>query len=120
VNKPKTLRSTSAYRSLIERAGTFRVAHVLQDLTQAKRIGFESMPSEGEEILPAVCGPATHFNANGRLVIRRDLPKESQSRMIWTSWKDWHGQTHNGMQTSRHRFAVRLNSGVRHHVGRLS
>jgi hypothetical protein len=65
----------------------------------ARIIGFDGMPDEGDSILPATSGPATIFNAHGKEIVRRDLPMETRSRMINTSWQDWHGQTHYGIQT---------------------
>jgi hypothetical protein len=64
----------------------------------ASRVGFSAAADEGESIVPAVVGPSTAFNAQGREVIRKDLPMETRSRMIHTSWQDWHGQTHHGTQ----------------------
>ncbi len=96
---PKQVRSLSIYKKVIERLPEFRlVSPSLTDAT-ARSIGFDGIPGVGDSILPLVIGPATEFNARGKEVVRRDLPKETKSRMIYTSWKDWHGQTHDGVQT---------------------
>jgi hypothetical protein len=92
------LRTLSVYRTAIERLGSFRIVSPIGTIPLAGRIGFDGMPNEGDSIVPLAIGPATSFNANGRVVVRSDLPKETQSRMIWTSWNDWHGQRHDGMQ----------------------
>jgi hypothetical protein len=95
----KKLRTLSVYRRAIERLPEFRL--ISPNLTEqlARIIGFDGMPVEGDSILPASSGPATFFNAHGKEIVRRDLPMETRSRMINTSWQDWHGQTHYGVQT---------------------
>ena len=95
---PKQVRTLSVYRKLIERLPEFRL--VSPELTEdlAAKIGFEEYPAPGQEILPLVVGKATSFNSNGRERVRRDLPMETYSRMIHTSWQDWHGKTHTGIQ----------------------
>lgn len=94
----KRVRTTSAYQQAIARYPEFRVVGPVIDLDLAKKVGFVALPEEGEAIVPMAVGPATAFNANGREVVRRDLPMETYSRMIFTSWEDWHGQTHTGTQ----------------------
>lgn len=95
----KQLRTLSVYRKIIERLPMFRL--ISPPLTEelAKKVGFESLPTEGDAILPVAIGKSTTFNAHGKEIVRRDLPMETLSRMINTSWKDWHGQTHYGTQT---------------------
>ena len=96
---PKQVRTLSVYRKIIERLPEFRL--VSPNLTDnlARGIGFDGIPEVGDSILPAANGPATAFNAHGKEIVRRDLPMETRSRMINTSWRDWHGQTHHGIQT---------------------
>ena len=56
-----------------------------------KKVGFGTHPTEGETVLPAVCGPVSRFNAEGREDIRRDLPMEELTyERLWT-WNEWHG-----------------------------
>lgn len=96
---PKKLRTLSIYRKIIERLPEFRlISPQLTDLI-SEAIGYDGVPAEGDSILPASSGRATYFNAHGKEVVRRDLPMETRSRMINTSWKDWHGRTHYGVQT---------------------
>lgn len=96
---PKQIRTLSVYRKLIERLPQFRlVSHNLTD-GLARGVGFDGIPEVGDSILPISSGPATTYNAHGKEIVRRDLPMETRSRMINTSWKDWHGQTHYGIQT---------------------
>lgn len=97
--KPKKLRSLSVYAPTIQRLGRFRVVHAVpEDQATLAAIGFDTSPSEGDAIVPAPTGPVSAYNANGREVVRRDLPKVTESRMIWTTWQDWHGQEHSGTQ----------------------
>jgi hypothetical protein len=91
------LRTLSVYRQVIERLGTFRVVSPSINDHILARVGVVEL-AEGYSILPKVVGPATSFNAEGKDIVRKDLPIETKSRMIHTSWKDWHGQTHSGTQ----------------------
>lgn len=95
----KQVRTLSVYRKIIERLPQFRL--VSPNLTDrlARGVGFDGVAEEGDSILPISSGPATTFNAHGKEIVRRDLPMETLSRMINTSWRDWHGQTHHGIQT---------------------
>lgn len=96
---PKYVKTLSIYRKIIERLLEFRLVSPPLTDRLARTLGFDSTPSEGDSILPASIGRATNFNAHGKEIIRRDLPMETRSCMINTSWKDWHGQTHHGVQT---------------------
>jgi len=94
----KQVRTLSVYRKAIERLPEFRL--VSPPLTEKllSALGFDDAPAEGDSIIPIASGAATLFNAYGREVVRRDLPKETLSKMVSTSWQDWHGQTHYGIQ----------------------
>lgn len=93
----KSIRSLSIYEATINKLVTFRVTHKLPtDPIKLLSLGFSVSPTEGESIIPIPIGPYSAFNANGREIIRRDLPKTSQSRMVWSTWKDWHGNSHSG------------------------
>ena len=95
----KTVRSLSIYEPTIQRLGEFRVVHPLpEDPERLRELGFDGNPADGESIVPSQVGPISTFNANGREIVRKDLPKVSQSRMVWASWNDWHGNPHSGMQ----------------------
>jgi len=94
----KQIRTLSVYRKIIERLPEFRLVSPTLTIRLARTVGFQGIPSEGDSILPIAIGAATTFNANGKEVVRRDLPMETRSRMINTSWQDWHGQTHHGIQ----------------------
>lgn len=97
--KLKSVRTLTIYESTIQRLGIFRVVHALPtDPETLRGLGFANAPDEGDSLIPSPIGPVSAFNANGREVLRRDLPKVSQSRMVWGSWNDWHGNPHSGMQ----------------------
>lgn len=76
----KKLRTLSVYRKVIERLPEFRL--ISPSLTEqlAGSLGFDGMPAEGDSILPASSGPATFFNANGKEIVRRDLPYDAYLR----------------------------------------
>ena len=60
-----------------------------------KRAGFEPSPSAGDTILPAIRGPVSRLNSEGRWIVHRDQPKESRYiRTVFWSWKDWGGNEH--------------------------
>lgn len=94
----KTLRSLSAYETLIHKLGEFRIVHALPNDEQLREIGFATSPNEGESVLPAPIGKISEFNSNGKLIVRKDLQKVRESRMSWRTWNDWHGNPHSGSQ----------------------
>ncbi|MDP9141715.1 MAG: hypothetical protein M3O62_13085 [Pseudomonadota bacterium] len=61
-------------------------------------LGLKSQPAEGDQILPGTMGRFTNFNANGKVIVRKDLPKVPESFMVWRRWNDWHGNPHSGVQ----------------------
>lgn len=95
---PKSIRSLSIYEATIQRLGEFRVVHTLPSAETLCALGLDEHPTEGESLIPSPVGPVSHFNANGREIVRKDLPKISQSRMVLAKWSDWHGNPHSGLQ----------------------
>jgi hypothetical protein len=59
---------------------------------QIEKIGIGMPAKVGESVLPSVIGPATRFNAEGRQLVRRDLPMETAHRQILWTWKEFHGR----------------------------
>ncbi len=57
-----------------------------------KRIGFSVTPSVGDGILPAIIGPFSRFNAEGKWIVHRDQPKETASREVMWHWDEWRGR----------------------------
>lgn len=93
-----SVRGLSVYEESIRRLERFCVTHPAPESAQMlSMLGFHQAPEEGQQILPGSMGPFTDFNVNGRIVVRTDLPKASESRMVWGRWKDW-GQSHPGIR----------------------
>lgn len=64
----------------------------LTNMTSILRAGFTNNLNIGEQILPAVVGRVSNFNANGGCFIHRNLPKETVYREV--DVKDWRGDYH--------------------------
>lgn len=92
------IRSLSKYGSAIRRLGEFRI--VCRSPTEAMldKVGFSNPPSSGDSILPNSVGSYSDFNANGKYIVRKDLPKVRKTFMVWRTWNDWHGNPHSGTQ----------------------
>jgi hypothetical protein len=67
----------------------------LSDISNYKirllELGFSASCIVGESVLPKISGRISHFNANGKEKIRRDLPKETVYHMREHTYKEWHG-----------------------------
>lgn len=95
----KTVRNLVPYEAVLQKLSTFRLVAALPDGSgDLKELGFETAPKEGDSILPAGLGKISDYNANGKILIRKDLPKVRDSRMGWRTWNDWHGNPHSGVQ----------------------
>ena len=72
----------------------FRVVAAVASMPEGKltAAGFSTNPPPGDTILPAAVGTVTDYNANGRYVVRKDLPKEERyiTTVEWT-WEEWAG-----------------------------
>lgn len=60
-------------------------------LVRIQSIGFSQNPQVGEQILPAILGPTSRFNSNGKFNIRKDLPKEEFWMERYWKRRDWQG-----------------------------
>ena len=97
--KGKSIRSLTKYLPQIGGGKPFRVGlPVNGNEVRLEELGFPKNLDAGTSILPAVVGRISEFNAQGRDIVRKDLPKITKSRMIHTSWNDWHGYPHSGIQ----------------------
>src|SRR5690554_6802864 len=56
-----------------------------------KAVGLGSHPAAGDTVLPAARGPVSRFSAEGREIVRRDLPMEQVTRQALWTWNEWHG-----------------------------
>jgi hypothetical protein len=54
-------------------------------------IGFSEALTIGEMILPAIVGPISRFNAEGKQIVRRDLEMETAYRQVEWHWTEFHG-----------------------------
>ncbi|UUM31792.1 hypothetical protein [Vibrio japonicus] len=62
-------------------------------------IGFDDYLQDGLQLVPAQIGKYTSFNADGKEVVRKDLPLQPEPVSFHTSWKDGHGNEHSGTCT---------------------
>ncbi len=60
-------------------------------INRISAIGFTPDAKTGEQILPAVVGSISRFNANGKFKVRRDLPKEEYYIERYWKKRDWRG-----------------------------
>ena len=68
-----------------------KMEHVPNSLL--KQIGFSSAPVNGETVLPApLFGPISRYNADGRVMVHKDLPMETAYRQIEWHWTEWRGR----------------------------
>lgn len=85
----KRIRSADRYLSGIDEGERFFVglSNLQNFRNKLNRAGFPENLQEGGQILPAVIGPITRFNANGSYISLKDLPKETVYRqMTITGW----------------------------------
>lgn len=96
----KSVRSLDKYEAVLTKFPSCRlsVPLPLHDDVLAL-LELSSQPEVGDSFLPPAVGKVTEFNANGRIIIRKDLPKITETRASWRRWEDWHGQEHTGIQT---------------------
>ncbi len=77
----------------------FIIAIEKLDKKQLLQLGFDEDLNVGDYLMPSVSGKFTHFNVNGRINIRKDLPMEPESIMFYGSSRDWHGGIHQSIRT---------------------
>ncbi|MGR2662646.1 hypothetical protein ACUXVY_13735 [Chromobacterium haemolyticum] len=97
-----TIRSAKSILALVGKKTTFHFStpvNANQDILT--RIGFTDPIANGMEIIPKGIGKFTTFNANGKEIIRDDLPKETVYKMIWGTTRDWHGNLHSQLQNRK-------------------
>lgn len=67
-----------------------------QDLQN--KTGIHHLQHDGDSILASAIGKVSSFNVSGRETKRKDLPLIKKSILQYRTWKDWHGQEHDGIQ----------------------
>jgi hypothetical protein len=96
----KRIRNLNNYLPGFKVGRDFRVGVIVDSDIQRilHKVGFPEQVSAGESLVPAPVGAVSEFNAHGRDLVRRDLPKQPKSYMVHTTWNDWHGHSHSGIQ----------------------
>lgn len=90
--KKKFILSIDNYISHLLPGDSIRIVVEEEVTHNLSSIGFSSPPVDGETVLPAVRGNVSKFNAEGRYITRKDLPKELRyiNTVEWT-WEQWDG-----------------------------
>lgn len=94
VIRQKRIRNPNRYLAHVPEGTAVRFG-VRLDTVAPERLavlGLKRAPEPGDAFLPAVIGPVSRFNANGKAVVRRDLEMETAYRQIEWSWTQWHGR----------------------------
>ncbi|SQD77859.1 hypothetical protein [Moritella yayanosii] len=99
--KAKSVRSMSKVVKIVGDKQHIRLAISINDLSKDTllKLGFNSDLNIGDSLMPTAIGKFSDFNANGKEVVRKDLPKESCSIMCYGTTRDWQGNMHSGIQT---------------------
>ncbi len=89
----RRIRKVENYLTGISSGANFYVglSGVNDFINQLAQVGFENIVI-GQQVLPAIIGPVTNFNANGGYTILKNHPKETVYREI--EIKDWRGFYH--------------------------
>ncbi|MBM5575325.1 hypothetical protein [Deefgea sp. CFH1-16] len=95
----KSIRSIKSILDIVGSDRVFRLAVPVDGNEEIiSKIGFGHELVEGVALVPAKIGKITSFNADGREIVRKDLPKERASIMFWGSSRDWHGNIHTSLR----------------------
>lgn len=91
----KWIRNVENYLGEVPAGEQYRIIHAPASAAQLSRTGFPEPTPNGATVLPAIVGPVSRFNAEGRWITRKDLPKESRYiRTLSWKWKTWGGEEH--------------------------
>lgn len=99
--KGKSIRNLSSVLRLVGAKENVRLAVDIESLKQCEisMLGFSSEQNVGDYLIPSAIGKITKYNANGREIIRYDLPKRPESIMYYGTTRDWHGGLHSSTKT---------------------
>lgn len=88
------------FKKQLHSLGTARIAVAISEIPEgmAEKIGFSKLV-DGQSVLPSIVGRVSEFNANGKTIIRKDLPKEKQYFHMNASHRDWAGNIHTSVQS---------------------
>ena len=93
--KRTRIRNLENYIAAVPPGGSFRAIFELNGDEALALIGLSADVGNGESILPKIVGPISRYNADGRWIIRKDLPREKRYiRTVRWSWKTWSGEEH--------------------------
>jgi hypothetical protein len=71
----------------------FGISNIDRFAKKLKIVGFTEQLEALEIVLPAAkFGPISRFNADGKALVQKYLPKETAYRMVEWHWKEWRGQ----------------------------
>ncbi len=91
----KRIRSVRNWLASIGDGASFRVTHPGNGGYLRKRLGLAVEAPSGTLILPSISGRISRYNAEGRWVLLRDLPKVSRYvRTVRWSWTTYDGVEH--------------------------
>lgn len=90
--KKKIRKSGKYVAHLVDGDKAYIGLNITEDIVpRLKEVGFKNA-AVGETLVPSPkLGNTSKFNANGKEVPQRDLPKETLYRQHLHSWTDWHG-----------------------------
>lgn len=98
--KGKSVRSLKKLVLLTDGIDTIRLVSDVSDKNSEvwENLGFNKVLEVGDTLMPFGIGKISDFNANGKEIVRKDLPKENRTICSYRTWEDWHGNPHSGFQ----------------------
>lgn len=91
----KRLRSLKKYSPLLKGSNLIVCVDLNENKSVAAKIGFSNDFEQGETVLPTAIGNVSRFNAEGKEIVRRDLPKETHYNSVESpNWGDSYNGTH--------------------------
>lgn len=93
--KQKRLKSLKKYSPLLKGSNLIVCVDLNENKSVATKIGFSNDLEQGDTVLPTVIGNVSRFNAEGKEIVRRDLPKETHYNSVESpNWGDSYNGTH--------------------------
>lgn len=93
--KQKRLKSLKKYSPLLKGSNLIVCVDLNENKSVASEIGFSNDLEQGETVLPTAIGNVSRFNAEGKEIVRRDLPKETHYNSVESpNWGDSYNGTH--------------------------
>lgn len=103
MNKKIEGKSVTSIKKLVSLADEVDRVRLICDVSEKnsevwENLGFNKILEIGDTLMPSCVGNVSNFNANGREIVRKDLPKENRIVSSYRTWTDWHGDSHSGFQ----------------------